>query len=470
VAPASAQWNTYEPDKPVRGELAARLLARHPEIARDSIHTAVAAHDLEAVQEFLEQDPAVANQPGGPDGWTPLLRLAYTRIPIDALNQNAVKIATALLDHGADPNAAWSDGQNSFTVLTGLIGGGEGGQIAHPQAEALARLVIERGADPFDPQALYNTSLGDDSTVWLDLLWSESNKCGEARKWTTPGYFAGMSLVDYLLGNAMPRHPRRAEWLLQHGANANALHAYSKQPVVKHALLAGSQNLTNLLVRHGATAPVLSEAEAFLAAAMQGDVEKMRQLADGHPEYLRSPKAMFAAIQQRRTDLAELLLNLGMSPNVADHVGFSALHFTTHCGAVEIARLLIARGAEVDGIERRYHSTPLGHANYQGRPEMVAVIAPSSRDIRGLCFAGAVDRLAELLAADRSLASAKTRDGEPPLFALPDDDDRAVDVAELLLAHGADPSIKNAAGLTATQAAQKRGLDEAAAVISAAEA
>jgi len=471
VAPGSAQWNTYEPDKPLRGEVAARLLARYPEIAQDSIHAAVAAHDLEAVLDFLKKDPAAANQAGGPDGWTPLLRLAYTRMPIDALNQNALKIATALLDHGADPNAAWSDGENRFTVLTGLIGGGEGGQTAHPQAEALARLVIDRGADPFDPQALYNTSLGDDSTIWLDLLWSESNKRGEASKWTTLAKsIAGMSPVDYLLGNAIARHPSRVEWLLQHGANANALHAYSKQPVVKHAVVAGSQKLIDLLVRHGAERPVLSEADAFLAAAMQGDADTMRRLAASHPEFLRSPKAMFAAIQLRRMDLAELLLNLGMSANVADLQGFSALHFTTHCGAAEIASLLIARGADVDAIERRYHSTPLGHANYQGRPEMVAVIAPFSRDIRGLCFSGAVDRLAELLAADPSLASATTRGGEPPLFALPDDDERAVDVAELLLAHGADPSVKNAAGLTPAQAAQKRGLDDAAAAISAAEA
>jgi ankyrin repeat protein len=178
---------------------------------------------------------------------------------------------------------------------------------------------------------------------------------------------------------------------------------------------------------------------------------------------------MFAAIQLQRTDLAELLINLGMSPNVADDYGFSALHFTTHSGAADIASLLIARGADVDAIERRYHSTPLGHAHYQGRPEMVAVIAPFSRDIRGLCLVGAVDRLKALLAADRSLASADSRGGEPPLFALPDDDDRAVDVAELLLAHGANPSVKNAAGLTPAQAAQKRGLDEAAAAIDAAE-
>jgi uncharacterized protein len=466
VAPATTQWNTYERDTPARGELAARLLARHPEIARDSIHTAVAVHDLEAVRNFLLKDPSLAHHRGGPDGWTPLLRLAYTRLPIEAVAQNAVEIATALLDYGADPKAAWSDGENAFTVLTGVIGGGEGGQTAHPQAEALARLLIARGADPFDFQALYNTSLGSDSTLWLELLWSESNKRGEAGKWTTPPA-QGVSPVDYLLGNAVPQHPRRTEWLLQHGANANAANSYSKLPVMKHAVLAGAQDVIDLLVSHGAQRPTLSGEEMFLAAAMQGDAPTMRQLAERHPEYLQSPHAMFAAIQHRRTDIAQLLLEMGTSPSVADHRGFSALHLAANSDAAEIARLLIARGADVDPIERNYNSTPLGGANYHGRAEMVAILVPLSRDIRGLCFAGAVERLSELFATDPSLASAITRGGEAPLFAMPDDDERAVEVAELLLAHGADPSVKNAAGLTPAQAAKKRGLEEAANTIGA---
>jgi ankyrin repeat protein len=149
-------------------------------------------------------------------------------------------------------------------------------------------------------------------------------------------------------------------------------------------------------------------------------------------------------------------------------MGFSALHYTAHCGAAGIATLLLARGADVDAVERRYNSTPLGHANYQGRPEMIAVIAPFSRDIRGLCFAAVIDRLTELFASDPSLASTITR-GEAPLFALPDDDERAVYVVELLLAHGADPTVKNAAGLIPAEAAKKRGLEEAAATLSAAE-
>ena len=461
VAPGSAQWNTYERDTPARSDLAARLLARHPEIARDSIHTAVAAHDIDAVRDFLAKDRSLAGHRGGPDGWTPLLRLAYTRLPIDALAQNAIEIATALLDHDADPQVSWSDSANAFTVLTGVIGGGEGGQTAHPQAEALARLLISRGADPFDFKALYNTSLGEDSTLWLELLWSESDKRGEASKWT--------SALDYLLGNAVPQHPRRTAWLLEHGANANTVNSYSKESVIKHAVLAGAKDVIDLLVRYGAQLPALSSEETFLASVMRGDAATMRKLAAAHPEYLRSPHAMFAAIQQSRTDIVGLLLEMGTSPNVADQRGFSALHFATNCGAADIARLLIARGADIDPIERNYNSTPLGGANYHGRTEMVAILVPLSRDIRGLCFAGAVDRLAELLAEDSSLASRITRGNEVPLFALPNDDDRAVEVAELLLRHGADVSVKNGAGLTPAQAAKKRGLEEAAAVIGAAE-
>jgi hypothetical protein len=471
VAPGSAKWNTYGPDTPANGQLAARLLARHPEIARDSIHTAVAAHDVEAVKEFLAKDPSLANHAGGPDGWTPLLRLAYTRIPIDAVTQNGVEIATLLLDTGAKPNVSWSDSENAFTAVTGVIGGGEGGQAArpHPQAEALARLLIARGAEPLDLQALYNTSLGEDSTFWLDLLWSESNKRGEADKWSTPaegrlGWNLGISTVDYLLGNAMPSHPRRAQWLLEHGANANTPHAYSKEPVIKHALLFGKQELVDLLVRHGATRPPLSSLEDFQAAALQGDEAKLREIFNRHPEYLRWSHPMFAAIELHRTDIVKLLLDLGTSPNVSSHQGFSALHATTHSGAVEIAKLLIERGADVDQVERQYNSTPLGHANYQGKHEVAAVLVPRSKDIRGLCFAGAVDRLAELLSADRSLANTVSR-GEAPLFALPDDDELAVEVVELLLAHGADPSVKNGAGLTPAEAAKKRGLEEAAAAL-----
>jgi uncharacterized protein len=461
VAPGTETWGNYERDAPARGARAARLLTRYPEIARDSLHTAVAAGDVDAVCNSLQKDPALADKRGGPDGWTPLLRLAYTRLPTQAAETNAVAIAALLLDHGADPRAHWSDGQNAFKVLTGVIGGGEGGQSPHPQAEELARLLIARGADPLDGQALYNTSLGADDTFWVDLLWSESEKRGESARWR--GYVPelGGPPLDYLLGNAVPKHPSRVAWLLAHGAQADALNAYSKRPIVRDAAVAGRRDLVDLLVAHGAGRPRLDDKEQFLAAAMQGDAGALRRLAQEYPDMLRDPAAMFAAIAQDRTDVAELLLDLGMSPDVGDNEGCRALHVTTHSGAVGVARLLIARGAEIDSVERCHHATPLGHANYHGRREMIAAIAPVSRDVRGLCFCGAIDRLAALLAEDPTLASRPSR-GELPLFCLPDDDERAVEVAELLLAHGADASVRNTEGLTPDQVALRRGLEEAA--------
>lgn len=395
--PATRKWGDYERDGVERGVIAARLLERHPGIVRDSIHTAVAAHDVDAVRTFLRKDPGAVHHRSEFDGWTPLVRLAYARLPIEAVSSNALAIATLLLDAGADPNAGWTDGANAFTVLVGVIGGGEGQQAAHPLAEAFARLLIARGADPFAPQALYNTSLGPDSTFWLDLLWTESQKRGETHKWTgpSPNELGGEkipSALAYLLGNAVPHHIQRTRWLLEHGADARGINFYSRQPVIKHAVLAGREDVVELLVLHGATRPQLTEEEAFLTAVVAGDFGRMRELALKHPAFLQNHEPMFAVIRLQRADIAAALLDVGMSPDVGDNKNFRALHFTTHCAAVEIAQLLIARGAETDPVDLRYGGTPLTHAIYQ-RSDMVKLLAPHSRHFLGLCYAGAVDRV-----------------------------------------------------------------------------
>src|SRR5689334_15504130 len=90
--PTTQKWGDYERDGPARGVVAARLLERHPEIVRDSIHTAVVAHDVEAVRTFLRNDPGAVHARSAFDGWTPLVRLAYARLPIEAVSSNALKI------------------------------------------------------------------------------------------------------------------------------------------------------------------------------------------------------------------------------------------------------------------------------------------------------------------------------------------------------------------------------------------
>jgi ankyrin repeat protein len=207
--------------------------------------------------------------------------------------------------------------------------------------------------------------------------------------------------------------------------------------------------------------------EAFLAAATRGDLPAIRQLVVGHPDYRRNTHAMFAAIEQDRAAVAELLLDLGMSPDIGDAQNSRALHWTTHCGAVNVAKLLIARGAEIDPCETRYGGPPL---SYHGRAEMTAILAPVSRNFGALCFAGAVDRVRELLVEEPERANREERAGEPALFCVPDDEEFALELAELLLSFGADPAFRNPLGQTPAEAARRRGLDDVADLLSGSEA
>jgi hypothetical protein len=148
-------------DSPERWANAAELLAADPGLVERSVHAAAAATDPAAIRRHLASDPASADREGGPFRWPPLLHLAYSRVPLGRTAAEVEVAATLLLDAGADPDAGylWSGLATPFTALTGAFGGGEQGirrQPPHPHSLLLARLLLERGADPNDGQALYN--------------------------------------------------------------------------------------------------------------------------------------------------------------------------------------------------------------------------------------------------------------------------------------------------------------------------
>lgn len=446
----------------INAPLAAHILRKHPDVARFSVHTAAVAGNLAEVKRRLALDAPSASAAGGPRGWQPLQYLCFARLPLAEPSEAAVEIARALLDAGADPRATWNDDwANPFTLVTGVIGDGEQRHAPHPRAAELASLLIERGADAYDTQSLYNTSLSFDDTFWLDFLYSRSAAAGNAERWRNKEAWPASGMLDYLLGNAVSRnHLKRARWLLEHGARATATHSYSKRNLHTEALLGGYTELAQMLREHGAQPEQLDGAQAFQAACMSGDRATARRLLAKHPEYARFPGPMYQAADRDRIDVIDLLLELGVSPDV-EHGGWTALHSCAHNNSLRAAKRLLERGATTDIREKKYRSTPLGHAVWAGQTEMIELLSTVSRDIIALTRAGRLERLRAVLDAEPALVHA-TRDGRTALYFASPPEERAVEIAELLLAHGADPKFVDADGLTAADAAAKSGLDELA--------
>lgn len=453
-----------------------RLLAQHPHIASANTYTAVVCGALDSVKRFLTDRPEAAVEPGGPRQWPPLLYLCNARISRPDASERAVEIARLLLDRGADANSGYPGGSGEirYSALTCVIGEGEEEAAPHPRRDELATLLLERGAEPYDTQVLYNTHFRGDILWLMKLIYEHAVRGGRQKDWEDPewrmldmqGYGRG---ARYLLGVAVHHNDLAlATWLLEHGASPSAppppgwpsRKARPRRSMHEEALRRGFVEMADLLVRHGA-APgtvALTGMEAFVAACLRFDRAEIRALAEHHPEYLRDPAPLFAAIRQDRADIVAFLLELGMSIEIEDEKRTRPLHVAASHDAVRVASLLIERGAEIDAVESNWDNTPLDFAVYHQMPRMIELLGPHSRDLWNLVWIGNVERVREVLAQEPERARIVNRHGATLLMWLPDDEPRAIEMAELLLAHGADPAARDRSGLTAVDRARERGL------------
>jgi ankyrin repeat protein len=133
-------------------------------------------------------------------------------------------------------------------------------------------------------------------------------------------------------------------------------------------------------------------------------------------------------------------------------------------GSLEAVDLLLAAGADIDLREGKWRGTPFSWSAVLGKPHLTERLAPLSHDVRALAWLGRMGRLEEVLRAEPALANHMLPDAEAPtpLFCLPDEEGAAADVARVLLAHGADPTLRYEQGRSAIEAARTNGLDEAA--------
>jgi ankyrin repeat protein len=452
-------------DQPWRFQRASEWLRQLPQLTRDDFYCALVAADLQAVRDFLRQDPELAQRSGGPRAWPALLYVTYSRV--EQNQEQAVAVVRLLLETGASPDS-YAKELSGFTALTGAAGEGERGPLAcpaHPCADELVRLLLDAGANPNQSQALYNTMFRDHLEKWLLIFVQYGLKAGDPANWSPD---EEEPIFDFLLSQVVVQGKLElVRYLLEHGANANAVSRYNHRTAHAIAQLTGRTEMAELLVRFGARVEPLSVEDQFRVACGRRDRTLGASLLQQHPQLLQDNE-LFRNCAMVDVDTCLWLVQQGYDINTRDRNGQTVLHNYAQWNSPTAITTLLQHGADPEAVEKNWQSTPLGFALHHHHWPVVEVLLPISNNLFDVCRMADAERAALLLARDPSLALQRTPMGNTPLHvvsqAKQDDPDFDASVAtiELLLKHGTDPTACNKEGKTAAQWYRQFGMDELA--------
>lgn len=369
------------------GTLAAAeaLLAAHPELRTSDIHTAAVLGDDVLVRRFIEQDPARVHAKSPPYGGDALNYLGLSKyLRLDPTRSDAfLRAARALLDAGADPNTGfWTTGK--FPEYESALYGAAG--VAHHAA--LTRLLIERGANPNDEDAVYHCPEGDDLGAMQVLVETgkvtpENLSLMLVRKHDWHDYEG----VKYLLEHSTdPNLTRNRGWHpLLHAISRNnslaiiaLLLDHHADPRVRDKGISGVElaarrgrgDVLELFLKQG-IALDFRGVDRLIAACAMDDPAKVQDLVRREPQLVSDILAHGSALLAEFTSTwntagVRHLLDLGV-PVTSLYKGdgyfdiapnSTALHVAAWQLRADLVQLLLERGAAVnarDGKER----TPL---------------------------------------------------------------------------------------------------------------
>lgn len=408
---------------PKRFEQAAELLARHPEIAGQSIYTAAAAGDVDEVERWLGQSPELVNTSGGFFDWPPLMYAAYARLP----GRSSLEVGLRLLQHGADPNAHYMwGGQYRFTVLTGVFGHGEGGPVnqpEHPDHEQFARALLAHGADPNDSQVAYNRCFNPDNG-WLELLLEHGLAPSDQNNWLVKNEDSlsphPSTTMSFLLIHAIKNgYTRRVQLLTDQGVDLERPDdTYDTQTKGRTpnevAMICGRGAIAEKLLQAGAKRRDLSPLDQLQVACMAGDLEHVQEILRKTPDLLERAYPYDTLCQAIRSgNHAALRTMIAVGFDVNAQRANTPLHQAAFQGDVEMIDMLLEAGADPTLRDADHYQTPLGWALYAEEEAAIARLERAPMDIFSAAARGITAQIQTLLEEDPTRLNQRFKEIRP---------------------------------------------------------
>jgi len=375
-----------EQDGPDRWTAAGALLAQQPDLVTHSIAAAAAAADPEAIRQHLAANARAAITETGPHRWAPLMYLTYSRAAHGGEPAERFLLsARLLLDAGADTNSGylWLGLPTPFTVLTGVFGEGEQGpgrQPRHPHSLPLARLLLTRGADPNDGQALYNRMFRPDNGH-LELLFEFGLGRGDGGPWKrrlgeaaeTPAEMLARQL-QWAIDHGFAA---RVDLLAENGVDVRAPLADGRSPA-QRAADAGRLDMATTLARHGGGVALVDDSTRLLNHLLTGGAVD----TDTNHDAVAACRSRWPDLIHRATtpDAVRRIADAGFDLD-ARHDGATALHEAAWNGDLAMVRALLDVGADPGARDDSFGATPLGwaeHGYQEAACELLAAVTPEA--------------------------------------------------------------------------------------------
>ncbi len=362
---------------------AVTILSTAPDVARYSLEAAAVLGDPELVGESLTVDPAAAVVFDEVRGWPPLLYVCYSgwhRIDRGRAAGMA-EVVRLLLAAGASPNTSNGAMRGYRSALQGSV------ELNNPD---VVRVLLEAGADP-DLGRPIGAAAGQRDHRCLELLLSHGARV-VAGTWTIGAAVhaddahavslllralddatgeAAREATEALPDAAADASPDVVAALLAAGADPEAIDDDRGLSVLRAAVRAGRNEAAALLISRGAPDDS-TDIDRFIGACLRADRPSAEHLLAEHPD-LRDrltgddTAAVVEAAGSASVAAVALMLDLGFSADARNGFGEQPLHNAAYAGNAGMVRLLIDAGADIDGRDARFGSTPLTFATVGSR-------------------------------------------------------------------------------------------------------